>query len=126
MLRADKVVLVTFCALIALPGLANGQAPGEIGGVVRDQAGHVNQLAQVRAIGREVAAAPDTLHVVVDSTGRYRIRIRWPGHWRVEPRHIGYARAEPAWVEVGVGECVEMDLLLAPALPPLREMRSNP
>jgi Carboxypeptidase regulatory-like domain len=124
MLRV-RVVLVTACALITLPGLAYGQAVGEIVGIVQDQEGQVNQQAQVRAVGPELSAVADTLSAVVDSTGRYRIPIRRPGRWRIKPIHIGYGRVEPVSVDVGAGERVEIDLLLGPALPALREARPS-
>ena len=85
----------------------------------------MNQQAQVRAIGPELSAVADTLSAVVDSTGRYRIPIRRPGRWRIEPLHIGYMRAAPASVDVEAGERVEIDLLLGPARPALREVRPS-
>jgi hypothetical protein len=116
------------CVLWTIPVGVSAQAPGEIVGTVRDQDSVVNKIAQVWAYGPVDSQTPDTLRAVVDSMGRYRILASKPGRWLVVPRHIGYPNPRPVLVGVGLGQKVEQDLMLPPALefPETRlESRSN-
>ena len=105
-IRAAAALLVA--ALLGVPSVVSGQAPGRLEGVVRD-------AATGRALaGAQVSLAEAGMGGTAGPEGRYQVDGVPGGTHQVEFHAIGY-RSERREVVVAAGRTARLDVLMAPA-----------
>jgi hypothetical protein len=94
------------CALAVFSPLAvSGQAVE--GRVVDADAGQPVPSARVMIVDRTGGQVGSAL---ADSTGRFRIAVRWPGRYWLQSEALGYARSMSGPLDVRADEIVEIEL----------------
>jgi len=108
-LRHFAVLLSVLVLAVALPAVAQEQR-GSIEGVVKDSQGGALVGATVTAR----SSAGQTVEVVTDAAGAYRLVALSPGRYEVTASLSGFAPAKVANVELVLGQLLTIPLTLKP------------